>query len=166
MKRPNVKDLIPALRRHKTPALWAAFLVSGMMAVWLASPAEAESAVSEPPAELSTFIPKGYTLIPIELKGAERLEGVLGSHGIVDLYESSDQPGSRPRLVGRRLRLLRAPLNPQAFAVLVRDTEAERILSFTGPFAASVLSQQSETHQLPETARRGPTIEFQKESAP
>lgn len=163
MKIKTWKELLPFLQKHKVPVLWASFAVVGALTVWANAPSKAEPAPAEAPIELSTFIPKGHSLIPVELKGAEKLDGVLGAHGIVDLYESGDMPGQRPRLVGRRLRLMRAPLNPQAFAILVRSDEAERILSFQGPFVASVLPPQSAAHEVPEERRRqhGPVIEFQ-----
>lgn len=149
------------IQEHQTAALAASFVIVGLLIGWVSSSSGAPPPPPEP-AELSTFIPRGHVLIPIELKNADQLDGILGSHGIVDLFESSDVSGVRSRLIGRRLRLVRAPLNPKAFAVLVKDQEAERLLSFQGPVIASVRSKDSSRHEFP-TAEHRARIEFQNE---
>lgn len=88
---------------------------------------------------VDTVIPAGYVLVPIELQNAETMSSLIGEFAIVDLYtvslESRTGKGQR---VGQRLRLLRAPLNPQLFAVLVPENETKQVLETPGPFVAVI----------------------------
>lgn len=154
------------LKKHKTALLVGLFIALGLLSAWTSAPVTLPVSSPEPPPEdVSTFIPRGHLLIPIELKNADQLDGLLGSHGFVDLFEDPVTPGARSKLVGRRLRLLRAPLNPKAFAVLVRDDEAEKFLSYRGRLIASVRPPESGPSELSPT-KKGPVIEFQKEGSP
>src|SRR5690606_30390865 len=63
--------------------------------------------------------PRGFSLVPIELENQEALNSLIGPRAVVNLYKNSPLGDQRGRLIGRNLRLLRAPLNPDKFAVLV-----------------------------------------------
>jgi len=76
---------------------------------------------------IDTFIPAGYVLVPIEIQNSEALDSVLGQHGVVDLYSASQDGSQKNRLVARALKILRAPLNPNQFAVLAREDKAPEI---------------------------------------
>jgi hypothetical protein len=92
--------------------------------------------ITASPESPDTIIPKGFVLVPIELANADSLASLIGDFAIVDLYRNSvhgSGPGTR---VGHQLRLLRAPLNPKTFAVLVPDTEARSIVGSGGPLLA------------------------------
>ncbi len=89
------------------------------------------------PASADTYIPNGFVLVPIEIQNSESLSSLVGSYAIVDLFRG---PGSQR--VGRRLRLLRAPLNPQQFAVLVPETEVSTLMSTPGPYWAAIQNPQ------------------------
>jgi hypothetical protein len=85
-----------------------------------------------------TIIPKGYVLVPIELANSEALGSMIDEFAIVDLYAVAmpgEKHGSR---VGQKLRLIRAPLNPKTFAVLVPEAEATKIVSSPGPVVAVI----------------------------
>lgn len=161
-----MKNLIeycrPTYKKHRATILVAAFLALGLLSAWTSAPATAPTEAARPPEDVSTFIPRGYLLIPIELKNADQLDGLLGPFGFVDLFEDPTLPGARSKLVGRRLRLLRAPNSPRTFAVLVRDNEAERFLSFRGKLIASVRPPEAESYELSSTPK-GPVIEFQRQ---
>lgn len=116
-----------------------------------------------PMASVDTFIPQGHLLVPVDLRNADQLEGLLGPNSVVDLYQIDPQ-GHPNRLVGRRLRLLRAPLNPRVYAILIREKEAERLLSFPGPFNATLRNPQQEAHEI-QPRNQGPEIEYQKEGS-
>ena len=131
--------------------LWGAFIFIGFCAL-ISSGRSTSSPTASPspdPASAETFIPRGHLLIPIEITNADRLEGLLGEAGIVDLYQTPTAPGERSQLVGRRLRLLRAPLNPTAFAVLLREAEVDRFLIHPGPFLASLRPLKEPLHDIP-----------------
>lgn len=139
--------LIDQLRIHKEKAIWGLFVVLGGLIFLLEAPwKSAEAPPVTTPESVDTFIPRGHLLVPVELQNAEQLQGLIGATTVVDLHAVT--PGQRARPVGRRLRLLRAPLNPLVFAVLIRDTEADRVLSFPGPFKASIRSPLEEAHEV------------------
>ncbi|MEZ0393013.1 MAG: hypothetical protein ACAH59_12405, partial [Pseudobdellovibrionaceae bacterium] len=55
------------------------------------------------------------------------------AYAVVDLFR-----GPRSQKVGKRLKLLRAPLNPDQFAVLVPEGEVTHLLETPGPFWAAI----------------------------
>lgn len=102
------------------------------------------------PTTADTYIPSGFVLIPIELVNYDSIMGLIGEYGLVDLFTSKGTFQKGGEKVGSRLKLIRAPLNPQQFAVLVPDSETSKILQSEGPFFATVLNpkfeQKSELH--------------------
>ncbi|GIL18513.1 MAG: hypothetical protein BroJett040_22640 [Oligoflexia bacterium] len=85
-----------------------------------------------------THIPHGFVLVPIELQNADALNGIMNGHGVVDLY-SQPMPGQkRGDRVGRRLRIIQAPLNPRQYAVLVPEQEAQIVVGAMGPLIAVI----------------------------
>lgn len=161
MKAPILQNLL----RRKELLLWTVFTLVGFFAAAKAvsfNPTR-DTAPQESPDSLETFIPKGHLLIPIEVANAERLEGVLGQNGVVDLYQPGNNPGERAKLVGKRLRLLRAPLNPQAFAVLLRDSEVDRFLATQGPYIASIRPLKESAHEVARTSS-SLQIDYHKET--
>ena len=85
-----------------------------------------------------TVIPKGYVLVPIELSNAESISSIISEFAIVDLYATANGKSQQGKRVAQHLRLLRAPLNPRAFAVLVPDAEAQSIVGTGNPLVAVV----------------------------
>jgi len=79
------------------------------------------------PAEISTLIPAGFVLIPVELKNVKSVDSILGPFGRVDLYVQNPREGSR--LIARNVKLLRAPKNPSLFAVLAPQEESIKIMT-------------------------------------
>lgn len=85
-------------------------------------------------ASADTYIPEGHVLVPIEVTNAAGIQSLIGSvGGTVDLFSTS-QDNRKGRLIGKRLRLLRAPLDPEQFAVLVREDSAKDILAYSGAY--------------------------------
>jgi len=126
----------------KIQCLIAAFAILGFVALMMnfshEPPAEKEAS-AENPLSVDTYIPKGFVLIPLQLANAEALSSLVGDvGGIVDLYLASRTGQSAKLKVGSKLKLLRAPLNPQQYAVLVKESESSQILSLPGPFIAVV----------------------------
>jgi hypothetical protein len=101
---------------------------------------------------IDTLIPKGYVLVPIELTNAEPLGSLIGSTAVVDLYLSSFEKAKAGYKVGSRIKLVRAPLNPQLFAVLVKDLESEKILAQPGPYFAVLQNHQEAGATIQEQA--------------
>ncbi len=100
----------------------------------------------QPNFEADTIIPAGYVLVPIELLNFEALSSLVGGYAIVDLFAPNADPTKRPRKIGTNLRLLRAPLNPNQFAVLVPEDESELVVSQATPLIA-VIQNRSKNQQ-------------------
>ncbi len=79
-------------------------------------------------AAVDTFIPRGFVLVPIEIQNYEALDSILGRFANVDLFQGATPGGPPPRLVARNVRLLRAPQNPAHFAVLIAESEVDKVL--------------------------------------
>lgn len=141
--------------------LWSIFLTIGATVAYFSAHAEEKTSTPEAPTSLETFIPKDHLLIPIEISNADKLDGLLGAAGIVDLYQVPPPTGGPAKLVGRRLRLLRAPLNPNAFAVLLRESEADQFLASPGPYIASLRPLNERSHEISRRRPVGPRVDYQ-----
>lgn len=158
----RTKNILPRLVSNEK-VLWISFMAIALVVIWVSRPSAPAPSETVDVENAETFIPRGHLLIPIELKNTERLDGIIGPHGIVDLYQAATEIDPKARLVGRRFRLIRAPLNPQSFAVLVRDHEADHLASFPGPFVASIRPLDAPGHEVSSPIRR-PVIEYQQEN--
>jgi hypothetical protein len=87
--------------------------------------------------DVDTMIPAGHLLIPLELSNAESLSSLSGNFSLIDLYASGDK-GKKGFKIASGVKLLRAPLNPQQFAVLVREEDSAKIVTHEGPFFAAL----------------------------
>jgi len=96
--------------------------------------------------DVDTMIPSGHILIPIELSNAESLASLTGQFSVIDLYTvgERDRKGFK---VASAVKLLRAPLNPQQFAVLVREEESTKIVTQEGPFFAALKNRDEKTKE-------------------
>lgn len=111
------------------------------------------------PGSVDTYIPPGYVLVPIEVTNAASLGSLLGDvGGVVDLY----LPRGRNSIkVASKLKILRAPYNPDLYAVLVKDQDSSRILGFTGPFLAVVQNPKETGQKVVEVRHSNIKIEYQ-----
>lgn len=85
-------------------------------------------------ASIDTHIPVGFVLLPIEVQNAESLDSILGMKGIVDLFQVDPMKGEKAQKIARNVRLLRAPRNPNHFAILIPESQALPTLRGGGPF--------------------------------
>jgi hypothetical protein len=123
-------------------ALLIAFLGLGVAVLFInlfSSPSSSELpvATSEETGAIDTMIPAGHLLIPLELSNAESLSSLSGNFSVVDLYVAGDR-GKKGFKIASAVKLLRAPLNPQQFAVLVREEDSSKIVTHEGPFFAAL----------------------------
>lgn len=95
-----------------------------------------------------TLIPKGYVLVPIELANLNAVAGLINQYGVIDLY-GGDSPENSVQ-IATRIKILRAPLNPNHYAVLVPEDLSKQIMRFKGPFWASI--QNRSTASTPRTS--------------
>ncbi|MBO9667132.1 MAG: hypothetical protein J7501_10000 [Bdellovibrio sp.] len=115
-----------------------------------------------PSKSVDTFIPRGTVLVPLELANAESLSSLVGDMGgVVDLYLAANETRKGGLKVGSKLKLLRAPLNPQQYAVLVKDSESTRLLSYSGPFIAVVQNPDERSTGIAQEKRKSVSIDYQ-----
>lgn len=96
--------------------------------------------------DISTHIPKGYVLLPIDFINSEQLKSLIQNFGYIDLYmiNSSGQKNK----VAEKLKILRAPYNPNVFAVLVKESDSEFIMQLSGPFEGAIQNNQIATERV------------------
>lgn len=142
----NLKKQIHVHARDKRN--WIAVIVlSGILALfWDLRGNETQSGVSPgsvPEESAATFIPEGYVLVPIEVSNYESLDSILGQYGVVDLFVQTPEDDEPSRKVAERVKILRAPLNPSHFAVLVPENESQNLVTFDLPFTVVVQNPNS-----------------------
>lgn len=127
--------------KNTDKSLLLAFLALGLVVLAIelfsSDKSEATTSAHEESFDFDTMIPAGHLLIPLELSNAESLASLSGQFSIVDLYVSGDK-GKKGFKIASAVKLLRAPLNPQQFAVLVREEESTKIVTHEGPFFAAL----------------------------
>lgn len=123
------------------------FFVLGLLSLWISYyPVEKTAAFSSQEdnhESVDTFIPKGFVLVPLDLSNLESLNSFVGQAGVVDLYKSKD--GQRGRKIATRVKIIRAPLNPQLFAALIPEEKSPDLLSDNEALFA-VVQNKAETH--------------------
>lgn len=106
-----------------------------------------------------TLIPKGFVLIPIELANVDTISALMDQYGVVDLFSGSlNQKGSRK--IASRVKLLRAPLNPNQYAVLVQEDQSQLIMNSQGPFWAVVQNRDTKQDSYKEKVNHTVRIEY------
>lgn len=110
---------------------------------------------------IDTFIPRGYTLIPIEIENKEQLSSLIDEKGIVHLYAYGDNSQKRSSLVAKNVRLVRAPKNPEVFAVLIKETQINQVMSHKGPFRAVIQNVDQTDQEIISTSSSRVQIEYQ-----
>jgi hypothetical protein len=140
LKNPRVIDFAnKGLRQW--PLIGFALAIFGFGVRWFCLvPAIADKA--HPPT-LETLVPEGFQLIPIEVANAESLDSVFGNFGYVDLYASGFHSPNPSARIAQAVKLLRAPLNPRQFAVLIRSEDASRIVQQGPTFFVVVQNLQN-----------------------
>lgn len=112
---------------------------------------------------VDTLIPAGYTLVPIELENINAISSLIDGFGVVDIYVGKAQSGSSKKLL-QKVKILRAPNNPQAYSILVPDRLSAVLFKYEGPFYA-VIQNKAESSSNPEvneatTTQKSVKIEY------
>ncbi len=131
------------VRDLKTKHLAIAFVALGILALALDNK-KVEGPAPIDPTSVDTYIPEGMTLIPIEIQNIEALKNILGEFGVVDLYLPSFEENRAPKKIASGVKIMRAPLNPDVFAVLVREEYAPQIAQHPGAFFVTVLNPKTQ----------------------
>lgn len=139
--------------RNKTLAIAMSLMLLIIVCVQMTSKPEA---TVEDEASADTYIPEGFVLVPIEIQNVDSLSSLIGEFAVVDLFR-----GPHSQRVGRRLKLLRAPLNPQQFAVLVPEAEVSALLQIPGPYWAAIQNpQQSKNAEIASKKIKKSRVEY------
>jgi hypothetical protein len=89
-----------------------------------------------------TLIPKGFVLVPIELANLNAVASLINQFGVIDLYGGDSEANSVQ--IASRIKILRAPLNPNQYAVLVTEDLSKQIMRYKGPYWAVVQNREAE----------------------
>lgn len=94
------------------------------------------------PVYADTVIPRGFVLVPVEIANIQAVAGLIDRFGIIDLYAGSTSQ-QNSFLIAARIKIMRAPLNPSQYAVLVSELMSREIMKYRGPFWAVVQNRGS-----------------------
>ena len=111
-----------------------------------------------------TMIPKGYVLIPVELANADTVSALMDQFGVVDLFTGTLTARGN-RKIASRVKILRAPLNPNQYAVLVPEGLSQTIMSSPGPFWAVVQNRDAQQASYKEKVNHTVRIEYHQTGA-
>ena len=99
-----------------------------------------------------TYIPAGHVLVPIEIENVDSVSGIIGAFALVDLYTRPPNSASPEMLlVAQKIKLIRAPLNPNQYAVLVTDAESTELLKSHPRFWVTIHNQKSKAAPAPKS---------------
>ena len=165
MKSMNWVRTLFAFDRRQAP--WViAVLAAGVMAWYWdrkTPTGEGDPHKAESIEAADTYIPQGFVLVPIEVANFDSLDSILGKYGIVDLYSSSSTLDSghesRPKKVADHVKILRAPLNPSHFAVLVSEAQSPDLVRYAGAFTVVVQNPRNIANQATSIAQESASVE-------
>ncbi len=131
-----------------------AILIFGFFAfIWEQNKTAAPTTADALRKSVDTFIPLGFVLVPIQLANAESLDSMISTTGVVDLFVPDMKKPGRSKKVAEHIKILRAPLNPNQFAVLVPEKNSGQLVHYEGAYFAVVQNPQTpgtqfETHSI------------------
>jgi hypothetical protein len=111
-----------------------------------------------------TLIPNGLILVPIELANVDTVSALIDQFAVVDLFSSSANSKGNKKIASR-VKLLRAPLNPNQYAILAPQRISDLIMSTPGPFWAVIQNREAKQDPTKETASHTVRIEYHQSGA-
>ncbi len=90
------------------------------------------------PIHLDTYIPKGESLVPIQVSNYESLDQIIGQYGVVDLLSTPLTPTEKAKRVAYAVKLIRSAKSPRHFSVLIPAEEAPKLAGYSGEFTVVV----------------------------
>lgn len=97
--------------------------------------------IEKKPLYADTLIPKGYVLVPVELINIHAVRGLIDQYGLIDLYTGSENKSLK---IASRIKLIRAPLNPNQYAVMVPEQLSREVMKYKDILWAVVLNRLTE----------------------
>ncbi len=89
--------------------------------------------VSEDQNSLSTYIPAGQRMVPIEILNSGALDSILGRYGVVDLYMQGQK-----RPFARSVRIVKSIDQSGEWAALVSEELADELMAAGARFQVSI----------------------------
>ena len=87
---------------------------------------------------LDSLVPKGFVLMPIELRNGQDIIDIIGSYAVVDLYAYSDKTGLPEILAASALKVLSPSTEEGSFIALVPEKSALHLFDYTESFYAVI----------------------------
>lgn len=124
--------------RRQQLSAFAFLILIAAVGFRIANPTEVNETISPAPA-LETYIPRGFTLVPIQISNLEQLQSMISDRAVVDLFTlNSELP------VAESVRLVRSPLDSNVFGVLIEDEKTKPLLRHGHEFIVVVKNRQSQ----------------------
>ena len=95
--------------------------------------------------QISDVIPEGFVMIPVELENHAAIQGLISSHGVVDLYQALDD-FSPPHRFAESVRMVRSQANQ--FSVLIDETLAASFVRSQRMFHAVIRNSNKKGSQV------------------
>lgn len=143
-----LKNIIARLKLIKQPRSPKWFLITAaiLMVAILVKPKSESIEKTSPvrPLSADTYIPGGFVLVPVQLVNQASIDSLIGSFTIVDIYLAGEQLEKTRKLVAQDVRMIRAPLDPNQFGVLMDENNQEMIEKLSQPIFAVLKNPNSQ----------------------
>ncbi len=103
------------------------------------------STASGPIETIDISIPEGHVLLPIEISNKSALGSLIGDFGIVDLMTVRTPIQPQSKKVGKSVRIIRSPQDPEQFSVVLKSDQVQKFLRYEGPYFAVIANPKQNT---------------------
>lgn len=114
------------------------FLVSLVIVVFEKSKTEAVELRTPETHFSDTIIPPGYSLTPISIANAEALSALIDGFALVDVYTVDSENQKAGQKILGKAKLIRAPRDPNQYAILLPESESGYLMQKKGPFSVVI----------------------------
>lgn len=139
------------IKEHKKWVVLGFFLIVTSVITQIQSSNEPNETIKAPE-DLSTFIPKGYRLVPLPIENYKNLDQILGNYGVVDLYvKTLINSKVQTELLGVGIRALRAKNGSESIGLLVPVDQVKTLLKRNGKFYLTINNSKTSGTNFEET---------------
>ena len=87
---------------------------------------------------LDQLVPKGFVLMPIEIRNAEDIRSLIGSYGVVDLYAYSEHTGLPDKKVADYIKVIPLQTETAGLTALIPEKSALDLFEYSESFYAVI----------------------------
>ena len=87
---------------------------------------------------LDQLVPKGFVLMPIEIRNAEDIRSLIGAYGVVDLYAYSKKTGLPDRKVADYIKVIPVNTESAGLTALIPEKSALNLFEYSESFYAVI----------------------------